>query len=190
MHQFIYTAKEAALAAIVLIPLLLVLNHFRFRSLKTTLLYTIFCIYLAGIYTVVGLPNVSYIRFDPSFNLVPFLDMIAGLKSTVLNVILFLPFGAFLPLFWKKYRSVSQTVMAGFVLSLSIEMLQLFTLRAVDVNDLITNTLGTLIGFPFGALIGKRFPSLRRSAKDFSVLISCTAVVMFFLQPVIWAVIY
>lgn len=188
MYQLIYAAKEACLAATVLIPVLLVLNHFRFRSPKATILYTLFCMYLAGVYALVGLPNAAYIRFDPTFQLIPFADFLEGLRSTVLNVVLFLPMGVFLPLLWKKYRRFPAAVFTGFCLSLAIELLQIFTLRAVDVNDLITNTLGTAAGFLLAKGIARLFPSLklRQPGRDLPLLVGCTTAVMFFLEPVIW----
>lgn len=41
----------------------------------------------------------------------------------------------------------------GLALSISIEILQIFTFRLTDIDDLITNTAGTVIGY----YISKRF---------------------------------
>ena len=64
--------------------------------------------------------------------------------ETVANMITFFPFGILYPLSrdgvtWK------QTVFAGFLCSLAIEILQPVAGRAFDVNDIILNTSGVLI---------------------------------------------
>lgn len=41
--------------------------------------------------------------FDPRIVYIPFVDMIRGPVDTVLNIILFIPLGIFLPLLYKKY---------------------------------------------------------------------------------------
>lgn len=46
--------------------------------------------------------------------------------------------------------------MTGFLLSLSIEIIQLpFAVRASDVDDLILNTLGCMVGYGIYALVRK-----------------------------------
>lgn len=192
MNQLFYTMKEAGLAAVLLLPILLILNHFRFRSLKTTALYFLFTVYLAGVYAVVGLPNVTYARFDININLIPFADMLSDLSGTVLNMILFIPLGIFLSLLWKRYRCLKWTVLFGFILSLTIEILQIFTFRATDINDLLTNTAGSIIGYLIGLCVCRLFPGLRfrNRESDLPVLMACTTAVMFFFQPLIWTLIY
>jgi len=192
MLQLYYTALEAGLAAVVLIPILLILNHIRFRSIKSTVLYILFTVYLAGVYAVVGLPNVTYFRFDLNLNFIPFANMLADLSGTLLNVVLFIPLGLFLSLLWKRFRCFPHTLLFGFCLSLAIELLQIFSLRTTDINDLITNTFGTLVGYWLFLIIRRLFPTLtcRNRNSDLPLLVGCSTSVMFFLQPLIWLVIY
>lgn len=83
--------------------------------------------------------------FDPVLNFIP---LSSGIEiSTILNIIFFMPFGFLLPTLWNKFRKFIPTVFAGFIFSLIIEVGQLFTIRATDVDDLIMNTLGTILGF-------------------------------------------
>lgn len=191
MYQLIYTALEAGICAVILIPILLMLHYIRFRSAKTTALYFLFAVYLAGVYAVVGLPNVSYIRFELNLNIIPFVDMTSDLSGTLLNVMLFIPLGMFLPLLWKQFRHLGQTLLFGFCLSLSIELLQIFTLRATDINDLITNTAGSFAGYWLCFLICRIFPAwkCRSRISDLPLLMACTTAVMFFFQPLIWEII-
>lgn len=192
MFQLYYTALEAGLAALVLIPILLILNKIRFHNLKTTVFYFLFAVYLTGVYAVVGLPNITYIRFELNLNLIPFADMLSDLSGTLLNVVLFVPLGLSLPVLWPKFQNLWKTVLFGFCFSLVIELLQVFTFRATDINDLITNTLGTFAGYWAGLMIGRLFPRLKCSGResDLPLLAGCSAAVMFFLQPLIWKLIY
>ncbi|RHQ97741.1 VanZ family protein [Peptoclostridium sp. AF21-18] len=59
----------------------------------------------------------------------------------------FIPFGFMLPIMWNEFESFKKTVEAGFLFSLFIEITQMFNFRATDVDDLMMNTLGTVIGF-------------------------------------------
>lgn len=67
------------------------------------------------------------------------------------NVIGFIPFGFLLPLIWRSFRSFTRITIAAFCLSLTFELLQLFfRFGSFDVDDLILNTAGGMIGYaPF-----------------------------------------
>lgn len=63
------------------------------------------------------------------------------------NVLIFVPFGFFLPMA-SKYRSFFNTLFYSFGLSLCVETFQLFTrVGSFDVDDLLLNTIGGLVGF-------------------------------------------
>ncbi|WP_180232245.1 VanZ family protein [Priestia megaterium] len=64
------------------------------------------------------------------------------------NIILFLPFGFFLPMRFKKINNLSKSLLVGMLLSVSIEIVQLFMPnRWTDIDDVLLNTLGTGIGY-------------------------------------------
>lgn len=113
----------------------------------------IFCYYLIGILTMTGIGRLK--AFSPRIVLIPFLDMISGPIDTMLNVILFVPLGFFLPLLYKKYNRVSNIALTGFLFSLSIEIVQMFGRGATDINDLITNTVGVCLGYFLYKLLSK-----------------------------------
>ena len=74
--------------------------------------------------------------------------------NVLLNVAMFAPLGALLPLFSTKLRKWYTTVVTGFAVSLTIELFQLRWGNGVcDVDDLFANTLGTLIGYAAVMLI-------------------------------------
>ena len=81
-----------------------------------------------------------------------------------------------------------KTVGLGLMTSFGIEILQIFTFRATDINDLITNAAGTLAGYLIGRMIIKMIPQLdglgcRKS--ELYLLYVTVAMVMFFFQPFI-----
>ena len=77
------------------------------------------------------------------------------IKVTILNIILFVPLGFFLPLLYKKYGHIGSVALVSFLLSLSIEIVQMFGRGATDINDLITNTVGACLGFFIYQLLSK-----------------------------------
>lgn len=70
------------------------------------------------------------------------------------NVLIFSPIGFFLPLLWQPFR-FWKTVLAGFLVSLFIETVQLFLNRSSDVDDLWLNTVGAVAGFGIYKLVSK-----------------------------------
>lgn len=144
------------------VPILAVLLFFVLRKNRTVpkvktsilcfLLYYYLCVTLTNI---VGFPTLrEYFRlsglgesfFHPNVNLVPFADGFS--LSFMLNILLFVPLGFLCPCISRYYRQAKHAVLLGFGLSLTIELAQLFTqYRATDVDDLLTNTAGTLIGY-------------------------------------------
>lgn len=94
--------------------------------------------------------------FIETANFVPFRDLMLNHKGAIrellLNVIMMMPFGFLYPTITK--RGILSTVALTFFFSLIIECSQLLSAwwgglhsRTFDVTDLITNTLGGLIGF-------------------------------------------
>lgn len=125
-------------------------------KIRISIFVLIFYYYLCVMLTnIVGIPSLrEYVRlsglgetfFHPNINLIPFSDGFS--VSFILNIFLFIPLGFLCPLISKRYQNVKNTLLIGCGLSLMIEITQLFTLyRATDINDLITNVAGTLIGY-------------------------------------------
>lgn len=64
------------------------------------------------------------------------------------NIILFIPFGIFLPLKFPNTRRTLTATLIGLSLSIFIECIQLsMPNRCTDINDVILNTSGTYIGY-------------------------------------------
>lgn len=191
MSRLYPALMEAAAASLFLIPFLLRRGTHK-ENRTFTILQILFTVYLSAVYAVAGLPCIFYIRFRPHLNTIPFLYMFSDHTTSLLNVLLFLPFGIFLPVLWTTFRSLFRTVLCGLLLSAAIEFLQIFTYRATDVNDLITNTLGTLLGYFIGMIIVKTFPKPASCStiSTFSSLLLAVFCVMFFIQPLFLRILF
>ena len=152
-------------AILVVMYILLLIIKWRNLGKKSILLYSLMYIYISLVICVTMLPidltlDLKW-KYDSSIdfsyaNLKPFNDYILGrIGSTnqiILNVIMTIPFGFLYPLI-RKSSNFIKTVLVTFFMSLSIETIQLimtiFLLkhRSFDVTDLITNTLGGVIGY-------------------------------------------
>lgn len=76
------------------------------------------------------------------------LGMIAVICNLAGNVAGFIPFGMILPVIWRKTDSFFRIMLLGFEFSLCVEIIQLvWKVGSFDVDDLILNTLGSVIGY-------------------------------------------
>ena len=92
------------------------------------------------------------------YNLVPFKEIMRFIRyrKALGNIIAFMPFGTFLPIYYERCRKMWYTVLYSFELSLVVEILQLvFKVGSLDVDDLILNTIGGLFGFLIYDLVKK-----------------------------------
>ena len=182
---------EGTAALIVLLPIHLILGHFRQKPIR--LLYFLFSVYLAAVYHLTGLPTVQFITFDVTVNLIPFKEVRKEQVLSVLNVAMFVPLGFFLPLLWKKYQNILRTLLFGLGATVTIELMQLLTLRITDINDLITNTLGAFLGYLLFLCANRRisgFPQPQSENTDLWQILFLTGGAMFFLQPLLATLLY
>ncbi|GLV63460.1 teicoplanin resistance protein VanZ [Bacillus mycoides] len=104
-------------------------------------------------------PLKSTIRYLNGFDLTHLLDpynIDIVLMNTLGNVIIFIPFGFLLPLLFKQINNVKMASKIFIKFILLIESLQLLTFSGIfDIDDIILNMLGALIGY--GSFIGMRY---------------------------------
>jgi len=139
----------------------------RKKSFVYVLLFSVFYIYLYKVidYTLLQYQSLLVLKhFVPdlmlngiqdgkSINLIPLITLTAqDVKISLLNILLFIPFGLGLPFITDWHRK--KVFIAGMLLSVSIELLQLvtgllghLTFRVADINDVLFNTLGTMAGY-------------------------------------------
>ncbi|MBQ9954184.1 MAG: VanZ family protein [Eggerthellaceae bacterium] len=151
----------------------------RAQSLPHTVAAFVFGYYLFGLLTVTGIGFTSAIAFSPDVSWTPFVGMVTGPVETVLNIVLFVPLGFFLPLLYKSCRSAKAVALVGFLLSLAVEFFQMFGWGSSDINDLMTNTVGTCIGFLAYRLLSRVLPANLDKQLQ-SRFVNATAEVIFF----------
>ncbi|WP_254898188.1 VanZ family protein [Kitasatospora sp. NA04385] len=80
------------------------------------------------------------------------------------NVLLGVPFGLLLPVLWPKARGLFRVLLATAVLMLLVELVQgtLLTGRAFNVDDIILNTTGAVLGY---LLLGRRLVRVVRQGR-------------------------
>ncbi len=191
MVRFYYIVLEAVQAALVFLPVLWLVMRFAFhRNFRYLLEESIFGFYILSVFAAVGFPSFRYFVVDFGVNLILFtwvLDFSAGyLLNMILNVILFLPFGVFLPMMGERWKTLKSVVLSGFLLSLFIEVMQIFSFRTTDIDDLIMNTLGAAAGYGIWRLFSKN-EYVKRTQLDCKtpepeIIILLAAVVKFFVS--------
>lgn len=185
MSYFEHACQNILLASVFLIPVFFYLHNRSINHIATSILLFLFAAYLSGVYAVVGLPDLLYVRFNLRYNYIPFQYMFSAWKTSALNIALFIPLGLFSFLLFKHFRSFLKNLLLGFSTSLGIEFLQVFTFRATDINDLITNSLGTVLGWAIAKLLLCFFPRIRLRQDVISIvhIYSIVLIIMFFLHP-------
>lgn len=140
------------------------------KTAKNTLVCISFILYLFALVFILFLDSRGYRWSEVSFweyikwssNFIPFrtinlyihsiahgtLNINIPLKNLGGNLILFLPMGIYLPLFIKRINKIRIYVITMTVLLLFIEVTQVVSRRgSFDIDDLILNMLGAVIGF-------------------------------------------
>ena len=150
------------LITLIVISIIVYINS-QLKNKKGTSLYNtgiiLLSVVMVIIFSLTGVSPISgfniEIRID-EISFIPFKGIIEMFKGgltlhTIINIIgniiMFMPMGFLLPLLFSNLDSLKKTVAVGFGTSLLIEFTQLFLLRATDIDDLILNTLGTMLGY-------------------------------------------
>lgn len=130
----------------------------------------IFLIYVLGILSITIFPiNITFKKIPSNVNVIPFLHFAKklylcylsnGLFKAIIylvsniggNFLLLLPLGYILPKLYKRCRSLKSIFCISLTFSLSIELFQYFSMyfgnrRITDIDDLILNTLGAVVGY-------------------------------------------
>lgn len=127
----------------------LVKNHFHFTLYKELLMLS-FIIYILCLFQVVTFQDdVSW----SSNNFIPFREIFRYdigsrlfLKNILGNIILFVPFGLFSS-YYLKLEKPYIIMLLTFITCFSIELVQMSIGRVFDVDDILLNIVGGLIGF-------------------------------------------
>lgn len=187
---------ECFSSVIFIIPAVIILQYALFKQLnfKKNILAFLFALYVIAVFSITGIPTAGTLKINFTFNLIPFIDIFnspfAYIINTILNIILFIPMGFLLPFIWKEYRSIKKTVFMGLAVSICIELSQMFTFRVTDIDDLITNTLGTFSGYYFWKKIPLKLlkntkpdAGMASGKKEPVIILAVVYIIAFLLKP-------
>lgn len=144
-------------------------------SIEHILAVYIFVYYLSGVLSFTGLPSIMDIvqnsfgiitptglNFPPDeINLLPLRWLTEGVRPYIENILLFIPLGFMLPCIWKRYEGLWPTALSAMAFSVIIEFSQLFNHRITDIDDLLMNTLGALMGWVIFRLLKDHLAKLQ-----------------------------
>lgn len=123
----------------------------------------LFAVYMAAIFQITDCGTLyDIIHSDFTFqveriNTLLFAGPGTSLTLSLLNVLLFIPFGLSISLLWPRRRGLFLNASLGLGFSLLIELSQLLNHRSSDIDDIILNALGAVIGYALFSLILRRF---------------------------------
>ncbi|MCL2298896.1 MAG: VanZ family protein [Firmicutes bacterium] len=144
-----------------------------------------FVMYLVALLSMTVVPDWSFTQYEGQklgieiywrtgqIQLVPFRTVLMYLRDNVGrfkalvnllgNVVLFMPIGFLPPLLWQKWRLFRNMILLSVAFPLFIEIEQHFIGRSSDIDDLLLNTLGILLGYVLW-LLAHRLCARKREA--------------------------
>ena len=138
----------------------------------------LFLVYLIFIGIVTGIFSIQSwdLHGAHNYNLIPFSE--ESLTYVLLNILLFIPMGFFLPVnLNNRKRKIWFIILIVFAVSLGIEFLQFSVAgRLADIDDVLANTFGSAVGYGIyriGSAFGKRYSKKRHvGVGTYSIIIS------------------
>ena len=135
----------------------------------------------------------SELNVNSGYNLVPFTEITrykfgtTGFNLNVIgNILIFVPFGYFISTYIRA-KKISHIFLVTFITSLTVEFVQHYIGRSFDVDDILLNIVGSIIGFllyvGFEA-IKKHLPSVLKSDLIYNILclLLCAIVIIYYLS--------
>ena len=129
----------------------LIKNKFKDYKLYQELIHLSFIIYILSLFYIVTFQDVNY----GSSNFTLFKEMFRYefgsplfVKNVLGNILLFIPLGFYISYYLRSENSISSLIIT-ILSSITIESTQLVIGRVFDVDDIILNVVGGIIGYLF-----------------------------------------
>lgn len=142
-----------------------IISYIKNYTLGNQILVSLFIIYLTTVVSITLFPIIidDETIYPSNINLIPFVNYInsffvTGVNKTMFlqlggNILLAIPYGVAVP-FFMKHKKRSNYIAVALIFPLSIEILQLIIgvvtqtmYRTVDIDDVILNFIGCIIGY-------------------------------------------
>ena len=173
------------LTIIVLFRIFYYINGSKKFILHEEIILLLFITYILLLFNLVTSSDVDV---SGSTNLIPFKEILrydfgsyGFYRQVIGNIVMFLPFG-FFATYFTKIKKVSSITVITLLVSLTIEIVQKHIGRCFDIDDILLNVVGGILGFFIYVglnAISKKLPSFMRSdgfLSFLSVLILCAFV--------------
>ena len=154
-------------------------------NLVTKILFTIYLIVLYWILLFKLGVRFNYMG-NRNVNLIPFSKPVmlhgkADLSEIILNIIIFIPMGVYEGSLFKRWSFIKRIIFL-FIMSIIIEVLQfLLKIGSADITDVITNTLGGVIGLLIFITIEKILQNRIKAQKFINIIGTIGTTVMIIL---------
>ncbi len=163
-----------------------ILIHKRKIILYKDLITLLFIIYIICLFYIVTFQDVNYgtSNFIPfkEINRYTFLSRLF-IKNVMGNVILFIPFGFFSSYFLKTKKILPSTILT-IITSITIEIVQLKIGRVFDIDDIILNIIGGLIGYLLYILLNyikKIIPNFLKKEYLINIILSILIIISLYI---------
>lgn len=148
------------------------IKHHKKLVLHKELYYLIFILYILSLFQVVTFQDVNY----GTSNFIPFKEIFRYnfgsrlfVKNIVGNILLFLPYGYFVSDYLKTNKA-RHTIFLTLLVSTTIEIVQLNIGRTFDIDDIILNVIGGVLGYLLYTAIRNIISKLPTALKNDSVI--------------------
>ena len=157
MDNIIFFAYEMLVSLISFLVFFLI---FRKKQKQRGVIYSryhvlaavVFAVYVVGVYHFTGAGTIydgfryQLVWRKEQLNLLPFSNEI-DIAAYVLNILLFVPLGLLAPILWRRMNKLFNVIGISFFFTLLIEISQLLNNRCTDVDDILLNVFGAVIGY-------------------------------------------
>lgn len=94
-----------------------------------------------------GAWGVNFVPFRTMKNYIKYSGFLHTLTNIFGNILIFIPYGILVAEIFPKFRKLSKIFLLSFATSFFVEFIQFFIGRSVDIDDLILNVFGSIIGY-------------------------------------------
>ena len=189
MDQLIFCGYEFASAFVPGLIVFLVMLNKRgkrdgWKNISAIALSVVLIVYITGVYHFTGAGTLyegMRYGFDGTleYNVIPFSKNI-DIVGYALNILLFIPLGILLPIMNERNKRFKALIIWAIGFAVMIELSQILNHRATDIDDILLNTLGAVLGYGMYKIIyGITYDKLKY--KTIPGAIICTIVIATFI---------
>ena len=154
---------------------------------KNALIFSVFCAYIFLVLNATILAEFRSNRGGINLELfhvykkAGYSNMFIIWREIILNILMFVPIGFFLPILSKQFYKPYITLLLSYFFTINIEVIQLVTqVGSFDVDDLFNNFLGSVIGYCLAmSLLSSKFNKNNIKPKYFFIYISLLLIICF-----------